>query len=333
MHVRLGFALKVFVVGLLATSCTFLSRAQQPASTTDEVVSAAIPDAPEPQFQVAMAAEPQPGQTQSPQPPATATAPPASTGASQAGSTSQNSAQPPNTQETQHQKAEEQIKEQEHQRIAGIVPSFNVSYRSDAVSLTPGEKFRLQFRAAIDPYTFTIATIVAGLGEAQDSDTGLGWGPGGFAERAAAAYGDNVIGNTLGNALLPSILHQDPRYFRLGHGSIRHRFLYAFATTFMCKHDNTHKWEPNYSNVLGNMIAGEISTLYYPNNKSGATQAIETGFTVTLEGSFGSELQEFWPDISRKFFHKDPTRGLDAQAHDAAAKQEKQEELNRENRQ
>ena len=62
------------------------------------------------------------------------------------------------------------------------------------------------------------------------------------------------------------------------------------------------------------MIGGEISTLYYPNSKSDAAQAIETGLTVTFEGTFGATLQEFWPDISRKFLHKDPTHGLDAQA-------------------
>jgi hypothetical protein len=229
------------------------------------------------------------------------------------------------TPETQRQKAEEQIKEQEHQRIAGILPSFNVSYRSDAVSLSASEKFKLDLRSAIDPYTFGIAMITAGLGEAEDSDTGFGWGPAGYTERAAAAYGDNVIGNLIGNAVLPSILHQDPRYFRLGHGSVGHRLLYAAATSFICKHDNTGKWEPNYSNVLGNMIAGEISTLYYPNSKGDGIQAVETGLTVTFEGTFGAELQEFWPDISRRFFHKDPTHGLDAQANaaDAAAKQKR----------
>ncbi len=280
-----------------------------------------IPDAPVPQVEIAAAIDPQNGQ-QTQQPAA------ASTTAQGSSSSSQNQAQDPSTQQTQHQKAEEQIREQEHQRIAGIVPSFNVSYRSDAVSLTAAEKFKLQFHAAIDPYTFAIAAITAGLGEAQDSDTGFGWGPGGYGERWAAAYGDNVIGNTLGNALLPSILHQDPRYFRLGHGSIGHRFLYSAATSFICKHDNTGKWEPNYSNVLGNMIAGEISTLYYPNSKSDGLQAVETGLTVTFEGTFGAELQEFWPDISRRFFHKDPTHGLDAQARaaDEAAKQKKQQE-------
>ena len=128
---------------------------------------------------------------------------------------------------------------------------------------------------------------------------------------------------------MPSILHQDPRYFRLGHGSFHHRFLYAVATAFICKHDNTGKWEPNYSNVLGNMIAGEISNFYYPDaDGSNVGQTIETGLTVTFEGTFGSTLQEFWPDISRKFFHKDPdhmvsTRGA---GEGRCRKQKKQQE-------
>jgi len=220
--------------------------------------------------------------------------------------------------------------------MAGIVPTFNLTYHSDAVSLSPAEKFRIQFRAAVDPYTFSIAAIVAGFGEAEDSNAGFGWGPEGFGKRAAAAYADNVIGNTIGNAILPSILHQDPRYFRLGHGSIRHRFFYAIATAFVCKHDNTGKWEPNYSNVLGNMIAGQISNLYYPGGSdSNVGQTVETGLTVTLEGAFGSTLEEFWPDLSRKFFHKDPSHGLDAQlrAQDAARKQQEQQGENQKHQQ
>jgi hypothetical protein len=292
---------------------------------TDEALSAGTPA---PQIEVALAADPQSGQSQNPQPPATGTAP-ASSSTAQSSSSSQSSPQQPDTQETKRQKAEEQIREQEHQRMAGIVPAFNVTYHSDAVSLTPAEKFKLEFRSARDPYTFAISAIVAGIGEAEKSNSGFGWGPEGYGKRVAAAYADNVIGNTIGNAVLPSILHQDPRYFRLGHGSVRHRFFYAVATSFICKHDNTGKWEPNYSNVLGNLIGGEISNLYYPDeSKSNIGQTLGNGFTVTAEGAFGATLEEFWPDISRKLFHKDPTHGLDAQARaqDAAAKQKKQQE-------
>jgi hypothetical protein len=290
MYVRSGSTPMVFVAGFLVTSCSVLSRAQQPVSKADDAMSPAIPDAPVPQIEVALAADPQTvdpqsGPAQNTQPPATGTAPAASSGAAQSSSCSQNSAQQPDTQETKHQKAEQEVKEQEHQRIAGIIPEFNVSYRSNAVPLTPAEKFKLEFRAATDPYTFTIATIVAGLGEAEDSDAGLGWGPGGFAKRAAAAYGDNVTGNTLGNAVLPSILHQDQRYFRLGHGSVRRRFFYAVATAFISKHDTTGKWEPNYPNVLGNMIAGEISNFYYPDgSKSNVGQTIDNRPDCHLRG-------------------------------------------------
>jgi hypothetical protein len=321
------FFLGMAFLGATSSLCAQGVGPVTPPGTAANSSQAEIPNAPAPQIEVALAIDPQAGQSQNPQP-AAGTAP-ASGSSTQSSSSSQSSAQPPTQQETQHQKAEEEVREQEHQRVAGIVPSFNVTYHADAVALSPAEKFRLQFRASIDPYTFAVAAIVAGLGEANDDDSATGWGPGGYGKRVALAYGDNVIGNTLGNALLPSILHQDPRYYRLGHGSVAHRFLYAFATTFICKHDNTHKWEPNYSNVLGNMMAGEISQYYTPGGApTKVGSVIETGLTVTFEGSFGGELQEFWPDISRKFFHKDPTHGLDAQAKadDAAAKQKKQQE-------
>jgi hypothetical protein len=107
---------------------------------------------------------------------------------------------------------------------------------------------------------------------------------------------------------------QDPRYFRMGHGTIRRRVLYSLATTVICKHDNTGKWEPNYSNVVGNIAAGAISNLYYPAGNSGIGLTISNGLIVTAEGTADSIFQEFWPDISRKYLHKDPTHGLDAQA-------------------
>jgi hypothetical protein len=228
---------------------------------------------------------------------------------------------------SQQQKAEEQIKEQEKQRTLGVLPAFNVSYRSDAVSLTRRQKMGLAFRSATDPVAFAAAFVVAGYHEAFDDDIGFGWGIEGYGKRSGAAYLDAFDGTIIGNGILPSILHQDPRYFRLGHGSTTHRLLFALATNVICKHDNTHKWEFNYSNVVGNIISGAISNLYYPSTNSGFGQTITNGFTVTAEGGVGSVFQEFWPDISRHFFHKDPTNGLDAQvcAQDAADKKARQD--------
>jgi hypothetical protein len=247
-------------------------------------------------------------------------------GSSSTSSGSGQSQPQPDSQQTEHDKAEQQMKAQEKQRVAGIVPSFNVSYIGDAASMSAGQKIRLAFRSQIDPYAFGIASIVAGIGEAKDDDPGFGWGPTGYFERAGAAYLDAFDGAMIGNGFLPALLHQDPRYFRMGHGTFHRRFFYALSTSFICKHDHTGKWEPNYSNVGGNIASGAISNLYYSNG-TGVVHTFTDGLTVTAEGTFGGVLQEFWPDISRKLFHKDPTNGRDAEmrAADKAKKQGQQQ--------
>jgi hypothetical protein len=293
--------------------------------------ASALPEAPRPQFDLAVAqtAEQEtpagPSQT-TPQPAPAAT--PAPNSATQDSSSSQTQAQQPAAEKSQHEKAEEQIKEQEQQRVVGILPAFNISYRPDAVSLSAGQKMKLAFRSATDPVAFASALLVGGYHELSADDNGFGWGIEGYGKRSGAAYLDAFDGTIIGNGLLPAILHQDPRYFRLGHGTVTHRLLYALATNVICKHDNTHKWEPNYSNVGGNIISGAISNLYYPSSGSGIGETFTNGLTVTAEGGAGSIFQEFWPDISRKFLHKDPTHGLDAEARaaDKAAKEAKQKQ-------
>jgi len=279
--------------------------AQGISSSTATAATEETPDAPRPQFEVAAVESAQQ------QNPATESSslPPAQ--------------QPAAAPQSQREKAKEQMKEQEQQRVLGIVPSFNTSYRSDAVSLTAGQKMSLAFRSSIDPFTFAAAFLVAGYHEVEDDDTGFGWGIEGYGKRSGAAYLDAIDGTMIGNGILPSILHQDPRYFRMGHGTTTHRLLYALATNVICKHDNTGKWEPNYSNVLGNIASGGISNLYYPSSNSGVGQTFTNGMIVTAEGGLGSIFQEFWPDISRKFLHRDPTHGLDAEAR-AADKAEKE---------
>jgi hypothetical protein len=303
--------------------------AQEPGSGL--VTVAELPDAPRPQFAQA-AAEPQ---AQQPSPPqsdsGSQTAPsatPAQSGAAQDNSSSQAAPQQPRTEKSQHEKAEEQIKEQEKQRVVGVVPQFNITYRSDAVSMTAGQKMRLAFRSSIDPVTFAAGFLVAGYHEADHDNIGFPWGIKGYGERSGAAYLDAFDGTMIGNGVLPVLFHQDPRYFRLGHGSKTHRLLYSLATNVIAKHDNNGKWGPNYSNVLGNIISGAISNLYYPPSDSGVGQTFTNGFIVTAEGGIGSIFDEFWPDISRKFFHRDPTHGLDAQARaaDKANKETRQEQ-------
>lgn len=312
---RFGFCLlpATLATGLCLLALPFSAFSQGPVSGVTAVHS--LPETPQPQFALAEAEPPeqqaQPGQNQTI--PSAPSASPAQAPAPQGNSSSQTAPQQPGAAKTQREKAEQQIKEQEQQRVLGIVPAFNISYRSDAVSLTASQKLKLAFRSSVDPFTFAAGFAVAGYHEALDQDTGFGWGAEGYFKRSGAAYLDAFDGTMIGNGILPSVLHQDPRYFRLGHGTASHRLLYALATNVICKHDNTGKWEPNYSNVSGNIIAGAISNLYYPPSGSGIGQTFSNGFIVTAEGGFGSIFQEFWPDISRKFLHRDPTHGLDAQ--------------------
>jgi len=198
-------------------------------------------------------------------------------------------------QKTNEQLAEEQLKQERKQRI-GILPNFNASYISDAVPLSPGQKFRLMFSTQKDPATIGFSMFVALIGQAQGSHEDYGGGIGGYGQRFGQNYADTVDGALWGNAILPSLWHQDPRYFRLGTGSAWHRIGYALSTNVRAKHDGTGKWEPNYSNLVGNVISGGISNIYLPSKERGVGSTFEGAFLVTAEGGVGSMLEEFWPD-------------------------------------
>jgi len=166
----------------------------------------------------------------------------------------------------QREEAAREVQEEEKQRIAGVVPNFNVVLNGKAVPLSPGQKFNIAFHSIIDPYTIGIAVVSGGFGEITDDHTGYGHGAAGYFKRFGAAYADSADGTLIGNAVLPSLLHQDPRYYRKGEGTIKSRILYSALTTFICHGDNG-KRQFNTSNVLGNFIAGGISNAYYPSDE------------------------------------------------------------------
>jgi hypothetical protein len=204
--------------------------------------------------------------------------------------------------------AEEQIKEQEKQRIFSVIPNFYVTYNPDAAPLNAKQKFELAWKTAIDPITFVGAGVYAGFEQAGDRYPEYGQGFEGYAKRFGAGYADAVSGIFIGNAILPSLLKQDPRYFYKGTGSTRSRFLYAISSSVICKGDNK-KWQPNYSFILGSVAVGGISNLYVPaNDRNGAGIILENALIRIGQGSLGGVLQEF---VLRKLtprakHHSDP---------------------------
>lgn len=188
--------------------------------------------------------------------------------------------------------AEEQIKDQEKQRVLGVLPNFYVTYLPDPVPLSPKQKFELAWKTSIDPVTFGIVGAAAGLEQGDDEFGGYGQGAQGYAKRYAATYGDTVISTFIGGAILPSILKQDPRYFYKGSGTIRSRILYALATSVICKGDNGH-WQANYSGILGSLAAGGISNAYYPAQDRGVELTFENTLIGIGESAGANVLQEF----------------------------------------
>ena len=199
--------------------------------------------------------------------------------------------------------AEEQIKVEEKQRVLGVIPNFYVSYVPNAIPLTSKQKFELAWKTTVDPVTFVLNGVFAGVEQAQNHFSGYGQGAQGYGKRYGAGYADTVTGTFIGSAILPSLLKQDPRYFYKGSGSKRSRMLYAIANSVICKGDNG-RWQANYSNILGSLAAGGISNLYYPaNDRNGAGLTFENAAIGIGATAVTNLFQEF---IVRKFTPKVP---------------------------
>jgi len=189
--------------------------------------------------------------------------------------------------------AMEQVRAEEKQRILGVVPNYYVSYNQDTAPLRPKQKFDLAWRFTLDPASFGIVGIIAGVRQANNTYSGYGQGASGYGKRYAAAYGDFLTGTFISNAILPSLLQQDPRYFYKGTGSKRSRILYAIANAVICKGDNG-RWQANYSNIVGSLASGGISNAYYPaKDRNGAALTFENAGVNIGVTAAANLVQEF----------------------------------------
>jgi hypothetical protein len=262
------------------------SGRQTAPDSNEQAASAPTQKAPDPNAQTP-SATPATGAGQNGTPPA-----------AQSSSSAQSAPSETDAQKSQKELADEQLKQQEKQRVMGVMATFNTTRDPNAVPLSPGQKFKLFFKSATDPWPFLLAGVVSSFDQASNSppEWGQGWGP--YAQRFGSAYSDYFIGNFIGNAVLPSLLREDPRYFQKGKGKVFNRILWAAGSSFWCKRDNGG-WGPNWANVGGNFIGTSIARLYYPPSERNVKDTLTDGLTVTVEGMPGAELIEFWPDIVR----------------------------------
>ena len=196
--------------------------------------------------------------------------------------------------------ATEQVKLEETQRVFGIIPNFYVSYEGDnAAPLTTEMKFKLAAKVSYDPVSVAGIGFMAGISQAGDTPD-YGQGSKGYAERFGATAADGFTDIMIGGAILPSLLHQDPRYFYQGTGTTRSRLRHAVLAPFICKGDNG-RWQPNYSSVGGDLASAGLSNLYYPQSNRGAGLVLSVFAINTSERIVATLAQEF---VLGKFTHR-----------------------------
>ena len=189
--------------------------------------------------------------------------------------------------------AQAQLHLEEQQRVLGVFPNFYVSYDSHAAPLNTRQKYQLAWKTSIDPVAWVMTGVVAGGEQAGNVFAGYGQGAQGFGKRFGASYADSFVSTMLSDAVFPSLLRQDPRYFYKGTGTVASRAMYAIANAVVCKGDNGH-WQANYSGIAGGIAAGGISNLYYPaGDRSGVEVTFENALIGTAETAVQNLFQEF----------------------------------------
>lgn len=187
--------------------------------------------------------------------------------------------------------ATEQVAIQEKQRILGVVPNFYVTYESHPEPMTPKLKFQLAMKLAGDPVTVVGVGFVAGVRQATNS-IDFQQGAKGYGQRFGVTAANGFSGIMIGSAILPSLLHQDPRYFYQGSGTKASRVFHALSYAFVCPGDNG-RLQPNYSSLGGNLAAAALSNAYYPSSNRGPGLVLGNFAIGTLQHALTGLAQEF----------------------------------------
>ncbi len=194
---------------------------------------------------------------------------------------------------TSSEVADAELKLETHQRVLGLAPNYYESFVWNAAPLNTRQKFRLATKSRTDPFIIIPTAIRAGIETGRDTYPGWGQDAPSYAKRFAAGYGDALFGRFIGAAILPSIFHQDPRYFYMGPAQpTSSRFWHAISAGVVARGDNGHT-QPNYSHILGNAAAGALSTVYHPAGTSAGSLAGRNALFGVLGGAIQGLTREF----------------------------------------
>jgi hypothetical protein len=201
--------------------------------------------------------------------------------------------------------SQQSASQQIDKRIFGVLPNYRTASGSAPyMPITAKQKFTIAAKDSFDYPVYLTSAGFAGLYQMDDQNASYGQGLKGYAKRLGSSYADQAIGNVMTEGLVPTLMHQDPRYFRLGPvRTKKYRTAYALRGVMAARNDNG-KWAFNYSEWVGNAAAVGISNLYYPDDTRDALDNAEKLLVQVATDAFSNVLKEFWPDIKQKYFHK-----------------------------
>jgi len=195
--------------------------------------------------------------------------------------------------------ARSQTLEDEHPRLFLILPTYTVVHSESPSPLTAREKWRLFVKGETDPFTFGWVAFEAGVAQANNDSPGYGQGAAGYGKRFGVGLADEMAGGFFGTFLFPCVLHQDPRYYRVGSGSFKKRLGHALIRPVFTHKDSGGR-AFNWSGTLGSIAASSLSNAYYPEGNRGVGA---TFYRVAMSLPFNmidELINEFGPDIQKK---------------------------------
>jgi hypothetical protein len=187
-------------------------------------------------------------------------------------------------------------------RIFGVLPNYRTANATAVyMPITVKQKFTIAAKDSFDYPLLGLAAFIAGEEQWANSHPEFGQGWAGYGRRVGTSYADQAIGNMMTEGIFPSLLHEDPRYFRRGYGSVWSRTFYAATRVFVTRTD-AGGTRFNFSEVLGNAAGTAISNAYYPDSRTVGDNVEKLGEQIGID-AVSQVLKEFWPDIKHKLFH------------------------------
>lgn len=188
----------------------------------------------------------------------------------------------------------------EDKRAYGVLPNNRTTEASNPFrALTAKQKLTIAAKDSFDGAVYPTAAIFSVVYQAENANPSFGQGLTGYAQRVGTAFGDQMIGNMMTEGLAPALLHEDPRYFRLGDGSKGRRIWYAATRILVTPTDKNHTTF-NFAEWGGNATAVAISNLYYADGRT-AVDNVQRLLIQCGTDALSNVLKEFWPDVKRHF--------------------------------